>query len=169
LSPKELETAWSDLAGDDAARAYQNIRRLANSPADAVPYLRQCIQPIARADEKQLARLIADLDSNQFEVRDQATSELEKLGDRASRACREALKDDPSPERRRRLEKLVQKQAREMWSPSPEQLRNLRSVEVLELADTPDARQLLRKLANGAPNTRLTREAQAALRRLERR
>jgi len=168
LSPKELETAWSDLAGDDAASAYQSMRRLAASPADAVSYLRERIKAIARPDEKQLARLIVDLDSDQFAVRDQSTWELEKLGEAASGACRKALTGDPSPELRRRLEKLLEKQFRQMWSPSREQLRNLRSLEVLELADTSDARQVLQKLAKGAPEARLTREAKAALLRLER-
>jgi hypothetical protein len=169
MSPTELETAWTDLSGDDAARAYQTMRRLANSPADAVPYLRERIQPIAPLDEKHLERLIADLESDHFALRDQATKELEKLGDAISGPCREALEADPAPELRRRLEKLLEKQARQMWSPSPDQLRNLRTLEVLELAGTPEARQVLQKLADGAPEARLTREAKAALQRLGRR
>jgi hypothetical protein len=49
---------------------------------------------------------------------------------------------------------------------STEQLRLVRAVEVLERMGTPEARGLLRALAEGAPGTLPTREAQAALDRL---
>jgi hypothetical protein len=51
---------------------------------------------------------------------------------------------------------------------SPEQLRQVRSVEALEQMVTPKARQLLTELAKGAPDARLTRDAKAALQRLQR-
>jgi len=44
-----------------------------------------------------------------------------------------------------------------------EHLRVVRAVEVLERAGTPEARQALDALANGAPAALVTREAQAAL------
>ena len=46
---------------------------------------------------------------------------------------------------------------------SPEELRALRAVELLEQLDTPGARRLLRSLAGGAAGARLTREAKEAL------
>jgi hypothetical protein len=49
---------------------------------------------------------------------------------------------------------------------SPEQVRLMRAIEVLEMAATPTARQLLESLASGAPGVLPTREAQAALDRL---
>jgi hypothetical protein len=51
----------------------------------------------------------------------------------------------------------------------PETLRMLRAVEVLELAGTQEARAVLEALSKGAPEARLTRQAGAALKRLERR
>jgi hypothetical protein len=42
----------------------------------------------------------------------------------------------------------------------------LRALEALEKADTPQARQLLQKLADGASEAGMTREAKAALERL---
>jgi hypothetical protein len=42
----------------------------------------------------------------------------------------------------------------------------MRAVEVLERAGTPEARQTLQALANGAPAALVTREAPAALDRL---
>jgi hypothetical protein len=50
--------------------------------------------------------------------------------------------------------------------PAGERLRTLRAVEALELIGTPQSREVLRHLAGGAPEARLTREAEASLRRL---
>jgi hypothetical protein len=42
----------------------------------------------------------------------------------------------------------------------------MRALEALEHMDAPEARELLQRLANGAPEAWLTKEATAALRRL---
>ena len=55
-------------------------QRLAAVPNDAVALLQQRGVPAPRPDEKRLAKLIADLDSPQFEVRDAAGKEVAKLG-----------------------------------------------------------------------------------------
>ena len=47
-------------------------------------------------------------------------------------------------------------------------LQQLRGVEALERIGTPEARRLLRELAQGAPEGRVTREAKLALHRLDR-
>jgi hypothetical protein len=47
-----------------------------------------------------------------------------------------------------------------------EQLRVVRAVEALERIGTPEARRLLKTLADGGPGELPTREAQAALDRL---
>jgi hypothetical protein len=48
-----------------------------------------------------------------------------------------------------------------------ETLQAVRAVEALEHIGTPEARKLLETLATGAPEARQTRDAKAALRRLE--
>jgi RNA polymerase sigma factor (sigma-70 family) len=168
LASEDLDACWSDLAGDDAARAYQTMRRLGASTTEVVPYLRKRLQPVAAVDEKRLVRLIEDLDSDQFVLRENAATELEKLGEVAIPACRHRLQGAPSAEVRRRLEALVKKHARQTWEPSREHLRASRALEVLEATGTPEARQLLRALAEGATGARLTQEARAALGRLAR-
>jgi hypothetical protein len=118
-------------------------------------------------DEPRVARLIADLDSEQFAVRRRASEGLRELGEVAGPALREALAGRPTPEARRRLERLVT----DLSAPvtSPERLRALRAVEALEKSGASEARQLLAKLAGGTPEARLTREARAALERLSKR
>jgi WD40 repeat protein len=168
-SAAELEARWKDLSGDDAARAYAAVRRLAAAPAGAVPFLAARLRPAPAADEQQLSRLIAALDGDAFAARDKAARELAALGERATAALRKALAGAHSAEARRALQALLDRQARAERAPSVERIRTLRAVEALEYAATPDARQLLADLAAGAPAARQTAEAKAALDRLTRR
>jgi dipeptidyl aminopeptidase/acylaminoacyl peptidase len=162
----DLDAAWRDLASGESDAAFQAMRRLVSSPKDAIPFLQKRVLPIPVPDQNRLAKLIADLDSNQFDLREAARLELEKLGETAVHACRAVLKGSPSIELRRRLEALDEKQAREIWNPGPERLRDLRAVEVLEMAGTPECRAVLRKLADGAPGAQLTEEAKSSQIRL---
>ncbi len=52
---------------------------------------------------------------------------------------------------------------------SPEEIRTLRALEVLEMIGSAEARKVLEALAAGAPGCELTAEAKAALERLSRR
>ena len=72
-----------------------------------------------------------------------------------------------SLEARRRAEGILREMEKAV--PPPGQRRALRAAEILEWLATKEARTLLLKLAKGAPDARLTREAAAACKRLERR
>src|SRR5439155_24570181 len=108
-----------------------------------------------------VVRLIADLDSPRFAVREKANQELEKLGEAAAHVIRKNLQGQASPEVRRRLETLLTKQ-NQLPLP-PDRLRAVRAVEILEHVATPEAQALLQDLAKGAPEARLTQEAKASL------
>lgn len=164
-----LETLWTDLVDKDAARAYRTIRQLAAFPDDAVPFVRKHLRPVPAVDEKQLARRIAELESDDFVKRENATVELQKLGERTLPAYRKALAGKPSLEMRRRLADLQSKAEAAWWDGSGERLRSLRAIEVLELAGTPEARKVLQALADGASGARRTEEAKTALKRLVKR
>jgi hypothetical protein len=116
---------------------------------------------------QRLAQLFADLDSARFAVRQQATQELENLGELAEPALRQRLQDQPSPEVRGRIEQLLLKLPGA--KPSAECLRGLRAVAVLEHVGSPEAHQLLEKIAGGTREAWLTQDAQAAMQRLARR
>jgi len=67
--------------------------------------------PAPKADAKLVAKLIAELDSEQFQVRDKATEELKKLGRGAEPALREVLKGKPSVEVKQRIDDLLSRLA----------------------------------------------------------
>jgi hypothetical protein len=167
LDAEQVEALWNDLASEDAGRAFKATVTLGAAPAQTVPWLRKRLKPVATPDAKRIAELIAQLDSDDFAVRNTAAKELEKLGDLAGPALRKALEGAISIEARRRIETLLG--AGKPGHALPlEELRRLRAVEVLEQAATADARALLEMLAKGAARARLTREAKAALERLVR-
>jgi hypothetical protein len=159
-----LRALWARLATGDPLRAYRAAWELAEVPDQAVPFLRQRVHPVRPPDAKRLARLLAELESDHYEERERAEEELAALDRLAVPALRAALRSKPSLElalRARRLLALID--ARGL---PPQQALGLA---VLEDIASPAARRLLRELAAGAPDARLTRHAQAALARLQRR
>jgi hypothetical protein len=159
---------WEDLAAADPARADRAIRLLAAAPAQAIPLLRERLRPVPKPDAERVKRLVADLNSKQFTVRDRAAKELDRLGDRVEGALRQALERGPSLEVQRRITAFLA-QCADTAVPAPERLRVLRAIEVLERIGSAEARRILETLAGGAEGARLTREAAASARRLTRR
>jgi WD40 repeat protein len=168
LSNQDMNACWEDLAGDDAARAFEAIRNLAADPTRAVPFLDKRLQPAPAVDEKELSQLIAELGNEAFAVRDKATRQLEKLGELADPACRKALQEPTTLELRRRLENLLEKFKQRARNPTPAFLRSVRALEALELAGIPKARDVLARMSQGASQARFTMDAKAALERLDR-
>ena len=163
LTAADLDHLWTDLAGDDAARAYRAAGTLIADPERAVRFLRDRLHPV-KEDAPRIRRLIADLDSEQFAVRDAAGKELEKMDDAAHAVLRQALKGKPSFELRRRIETLLSVP----WViRSPEKLRQIRAIMVLEQIGDAEARRVLERLAAGTVEARQTREAMMALQRLK--
>ena len=168
LEPKHLENLWADLASDDAAKGYQAVGTLiwraeSRERPDVVPFLQERLQPAAPLDAQRIPRLLADLDADQFAVREKASQELEQLGELAQPALKEALAGQPSAEVQQRVQTLLDR----LSGPTPERLRVQRAVMVLEQIGTPEARQLLETLAKGAEGALLTEDARAAKRRMK--
>ena len=109
-SPVDLERAWTDLGGDDAAGAYRAIWAMAGEAERAVPFLANRLKPI-QEDEP---------------VKDTSVGPIAR----------------------------------------GETLRRLRAIAVLEKIGTAGARRVLESLATGLESVRETRDARAALRRL---
>jgi hypothetical protein len=165
LPEARLASLWEDLASADAARAKQTVGVLSRSPA-AGPFLARRLPPATAVRAVRLAGLVADLDHEDFARRERSSQELEQIGEPAAPALRRALEGKPSPEARRRLLRLLEGIDRQE---SPHWLRAVRALQVLEGIASAEARRVLEGLARGAADAPLTREARAALRRLERR
>jgi RNA polymerase sigma factor (sigma-70 family) len=165
-TPQQLEQAWADLASVDARTAHAAIWGIVAVPERAVAFLGARLRPAAPLRGDEIRKLLADLDSTQYERREAASRRLADLGEMAEAALEEALKADPSAEKRRRIEQLL---ATPRVVRIPEQLRSLRAVEALEHIGNGEARRVLEGIAGGAPGARLTREARASLERLSRR
>jgi WD40 repeat protein len=171
LAPKpivdeRLGALWKQLGHEKAEQAYEAMRLLEDTPHQAVDLVRSQVKPAAAVDAKRIARLVADLENDRFEVRMRATQFLEKLGEITESALRKRLADNPPLEVRQRVEQLLDK----LMGPvtDPDRLRAQRGVEILEHVGTPAAKLALEALAKGAPEARLTQEAKEALARLGR-
>jgi Tol biopolymer transport system component len=162
---RKMNDLWSDLGSGDAGTAEQAIHDLVERPREAVSLLGGNLRPASSVPADRLARLIADLDSDQYAVREQATRQLEGLGELAESALRAAAAKPGSKDRDRRIARLLEKLDQPIVP--AEQARLVRAVEVLERIGSAEARELLARLAKGASEARLTREAQAALERLK--
>jgi WD40 repeat protein len=162
-SAQELESLWAELADADAGKAWRAIWRMADSPQDALAFLRRRVKSSPAPAADVLRQLLANLDDESFKVREAATKRLKELGQQAEPALRTALVSNPSPEQRRRLEELLAALQGAPAPPAAEELRQLRALIVLERIGTPQARRLLQEVAQGPESARLTRQARAAL------
>jgi hypothetical protein len=128
------------------------------------------LRPVPVEASKQLAQLIADLDADDFRVRERAKRELEKLAPAVEPTLRKrSVEGNPSLEMRKRLDRLLEvvRRQHDRGDFPGEFVRSLRAVALLEQIGTTQAREVLKSLSAGAPGFRLTQEAQASLLRLE--
>lgn len=157
LAAEQRTAYWSELAGN-AQQAYDAMWKLAEDKEFA-EFVREKLRPTTSVDVHQFARLLAELDSDEFVVRSRAREQLMHIGVAVETELRAALRGRLSVEVRRVVEELLRTLERD-------QLRQQRAVELLELIDTAASRQLLLKLADGTLEARLTQEAIASLERL---
>ena len=159
-----MAKAWDDLAGSDAARAFRAQWALVSMPEATLTLFQKHLKPALPVDPQRLQKLLEDLESQKFPVRNAANKELEELGALATGALRQALAKKSSLESRRRIEALLDKLREPMMR--PDLLRAVRAAAILENIASPEARKLLETLVQGDPNAPLTQEAAGALKRL---
>jgi WD40 repeat protein len=168
LSATEMKTAWEDLASKDQAQAESAFRRLATAQNHAVDFLKKEVRAVAvpYVDKKRVAKLLQELDSPKFQVRQNASQELAKLGELVQPDLEKILAAKPSLERSRRIRKLLER----LRDPelTPDRLRCLETIEILEIWHTPEARNLLEEFARDALINQIRAAAREALARLQR-
>jgi RNA polymerase sigma factor (sigma-70 family) len=166
LGAARLAGLWADLGREDAAVAYRAHWALVAGASDAVPFLRRELRPVPDVDRRRVARLVEALDADRFEAREEASRQLEAMGELVERELRAADRDGANFELRVRAKRLLEKLPG--FRLAPERLRTLRAVEVLEAVGNAEARVVLESLAKGASEASLTREARRALDHLDR-
>src|SRR5207247_166007 len=124
---------------------------LANRPS-AAALLRDRLKEVAEKDTfnddpKRVAKLIGDLASDDFAVREQARKDLRNLGRLVVPSLRKALEGKPPLDTKQRLEELLADAAN---TTPPEMIRIGRTLETLELMGGAEARQALESLAKDA-------------------
>lgn len=160
-----LETAWAQLAESDAKRVDQACMAFAGLPKPALQFLKERLLPVPTAEARQVEKWLADLESNVPDTWRKASAELERLGEQVEPALRNLLADVSTERGRERADLIrarIDAEVRSQW-----RQRDLRAALVLERIGTAEARQLLEKLAEGAPAAAITKEAKAALARLD--
>jgi WD40 repeat protein len=163
LTPPALESEWTDLLGGDGTKVHRAVWALAAAPKQALPMLREVLKPVPPADAKRIAQLLKDLDADDFDTREKASAELEKVGEPAAPALRRVLDGTPSAELRVRATQLLDRFGGKVVS--ADVLRRERALEVLEHIGGAETRAVLEEIAKGAPEAALTQEAKAALQR----
>ena len=162
-TPQEMEKAWDDLGLNNAALAYERIREMASAPKLALSILKKRLPAIESLKASEIARLIQDLDNDSFQVRDRAKGRLSDLGELAKASLSQAVKKANSLESRKTIQELLDALNGPL---AGDRLRFVRAVEILETIDSPEARKMLERLSGGNTGHLLTREAKAALQRL---
>jgi WD40 repeat protein len=160
LTAEDLQALWGDLAAE-AVKADRAIWLLARAPRQSLPFLEARLKPVAPPDMQIVAKLLRELDSDQFANRDRADKALEKMGEAVEGALREALDRNPTLEVRLRLERILNQDKE-----GKEVIRRLRATETVEHIGTSQARELLGSIAKGTPNPRVAKAAAAARRRI---
>lgn len=170
LGATQLEEHWKNLASPDAAVRQPSVWALGACGVSTVPYVKERIKFADAAEtEKKINQLVADLDSPRFAVREKAFKELESIGLTAKPHLEAALKEGISVEWLMRLEKLVAKcKGDDAVLTSPQEIL-LRSMHILEQAETKEAKAFLEQLSKANLEAGLSLEAKAAIERLEKR
>ena len=118
-------------------------------------------------DPKKVDQLFADLNSEQYKIRTEATKELEKYGIWMKGRLLAMHKNPPTLEVQIRIEKMLAKlDVPGSLTIDQERLRVRRVMLALEQVAGAEAVPVLEKLARGAPEEDLQREAQVSLERL---
>lgn len=160
---KRLESLWESL-GEPAASAYPAVWEFADHPASSVPFLRERVKPADRPAPEMVRKLIDQLSSDAFRTREDAAKRLIAMQEPVLGALEEERRRTDSEELKTRLDKIARTVRTSL---SPEVLRSLRAVTVLEWVGGKEAAELIDRLAKGDESARLTQAARAAQKRLK--
>ena len=166
---RSLQESWSDLGGTDPRRVRDAYRSLIQSKNVTVSFFEGVLLSARPRISERTRQLVADLDHDDFSVRETAERSLREKAGGAETALLRGLGASSSPELQRRVGKLLEPYRRPRRFATGERARVLRGIWVLETIGTDEARYLLERLVRGLRWALETAEVEAAVRRLERR
>jgi hypothetical protein len=152
--------AWEALA-QEASKAYPARWDLVDAAKQAIELLRAKIKPAKKLGIDEILPMVDMLDSDKFAVREKAAKDLQSLGYAVEPILRKLFETEKRQEVKQRLESIIDRLLGDV-----ELLRVRRALQVLETIGSEDAKRLLRELADGAPDSMLTREAASVLKRM---
>ncbi len=117
-APAATDKLWTDLTAADEATVVRALLTLGQNPRDTVAFLKDHLIPV-KADSQRVAKLVANLDSDQFAVREQAAADLEYLGKYIRADLEKALAQAASAEAMQRIQQLLDKLPRPVKDPKP--------------------------------------------------
>jgi hypothetical protein len=141
------------------------MQQLLAAPRQSVRFLAGKLKTELVPNAGRVRELIAQLNDNDFDKREEATRALAKLGRVAGPALNEALSGDAPAETRRRIRELLD--AHEVMEREPPGVhQGQAAVRILEMLGSAPARRALDEIARGPNASWLGAEAASALRRL---
>jgi hypothetical protein len=162
LSEAEMSDAWLALSAEDASEVDRATAKLASAGDAAVPFIREQLKRGANVDAQAVAKLIAQLDHDDFTQRDAASRELRRMGRVTEPLLRRALDAKPSAEAKSRLEAIIAE-----FQPDPSGQRKgdreAVAVSILGRIGTPAALDYLGELAGTSPDSPRAADARRAL------
>ncbi|WP_020474783.1 hypothetical protein [Zavarzinella formosa] len=172
LTDDELAANFKNLSSEDASLRNPAIWAMSRDAEGCLRHLKTNVKiPDPAEITRQIRRLIADLDSPRFAVRELAVKKLDELGLAAMPHLQEAIRQpNPSPELVERAVKLVEKhKLTEPTLSNPATRTLLSAMHILEQAETPEARALLEHMGKAINEPVGASENAAALERLAKR
>jgi WD40 repeat protein len=164
----DLETCWGSLTSQSGDEGQRGVWFMIAQPDTALPFLSDRLKPIQGGNDldARIAHWIHQLGDDDFTEREQAAEALENVLDRAADSLRVARDESPSEEVQFRARFLLA--GREGLRLQTDELRRVtRAIQVLEHIGSPKAVKVLERLASGTPDARQTRDAAAAIQRIQ--
>lgn len=158
--------AWEALAGASGIRAMCALWHIVDRGKGWIPTVSQYLRSEVFA-ELEHAELIRELESDSFEVRERAVSQLIRLGDQVIPSVEERQRRHCNADVLARLRVVSDSIRYPTLHLSGEWARRIRCIQILEAIGGRDALDALRSLANGPGRGFDTRLAAGALRRMQ--
>lgn len=164
LEPKALALLWARLADSDPVTACGAIAPLVLAGDAASDFLAKSL-PIPAVDQRKVAKLLAELDADDWKVRHRASVALQGMGPVVLPRLQAALRKPVSLEAKTRLEAVLAA-LESTDDPGLDAARLHRAFRVLAAGRGAHALRAMKRLREAAQGRRLQQRAQAAIARI---